>query len=81
MAEKRTGITCTSIQAVTGGARLWEEKHPEIAAELVKLAESHAQQDPIFQSTIAYTRLTAAEAIKQMNNPAASSGVSNLKEF
>lgn len=66
MAEKRTGITCTSIQAVTGGAKLWEEKHPEIAAELVKLAESHAQQDPTFQSTIAYTRLTAAEAIKQL---------------
>jgi Rhodopirellula transposase DDE domain len=63
MSEKRTGITCSSIQPLTGGAKLWEEKHPEVAAELVKLAESHAQQDPTFQSTIAYTRLTAAAAI------------------
>jgi hypothetical protein len=66
IAEKRTGITCSSIQPLTGGAKLWEEKHPEIAAELIKLAESHAQQDPTFQSTTAYTRLTAAEAIKQL---------------
>lgn len=66
MAEKRTGITCIGTQSLTGGAKLWEEKHPEIATALVKLAESHAQQDPTFQSTIAYTRLTSAEAIKQL---------------
>jgi hypothetical protein len=29
----------------TGNQR-WEEKHPEVAADLHRLAEEHAQQDP-----------------------------------
>ncbi|MBO1346219.1 MAG: hypothetical protein EBE86_001890 [Hormoscilla sp. GUM202] len=33
---------------------------------LGKLAEAHAQQDPTFNSTIGYTRLSAAEAIAQL---------------
>ncbi len=33
---------------------------------LKQLAESYAQQDPTFESTIAYTRLTSSEAIKQL---------------
>lgn len=66
LAEKRTGITCIGAQSLTVGAKSWEEKHPEIAIALVKLAESHSQQDPTFQSTIAYTRLTSGEAIKQL---------------
>ncbi len=44
----------------------WEERYPEAAAALQQLAEAHAQQDPSFLTTIAYTRLTAAEAIKQL---------------
>jgi hypothetical protein len=37
-----------------------------VAQALRELAESHAQQDPTFSSSIAYTRLTAAEALKQL---------------
>lgn len=66
LVEKRTGITCVGSQSMTGGAKMWEKKHPEIASFLRQLAESHAQQDPTFASTIAYTRLTAAEAIKRL---------------
>jgi hypothetical protein len=64
--EHRTGIVCLSAQSAFAGDKLWEEKHPQIAALLWDLAESHAQQDPTFRSTIAFTRLTAAEAIKQL---------------
>jgi hypothetical protein len=30
------------------------------------LAEAHAQQDPTFESTVAYTRLTAQQALEQL---------------
>jgi len=66
LAEKRTGITCIGAQSMTSGAKSWEEKHPEIAVALKQLAESNAQQDPTFESTIAYTRLTSSEALKQL---------------
>ena len=33
---------------------------------LWELAEAHAQQDPTFRTTVAFTRLTAAEALKQL---------------
>lgn len=66
LAEKRTGIICVGAQARFTGIKRWEEKYPEAAATLVKLADSHAQQDPTFQSSIAYTRLTAKEALKQL---------------
>lgn len=64
--ERRTGIVCLSAQSVVGGAPLWEAKHPEAAAILWTLAEAHAQQDPTFRTTVAFTRLTAAEALKQL---------------
>jgi hypothetical protein len=66
LAEKRTGITCVGSQSGFSGAKRWEEKQPEVADSLAKLAESHSQQDPTFATTIAYTRLTAAEALKQL---------------
>ena len=66
LAEKRTKITCVGSQTGFSGAKRWEEKQPLVADALVKLAESHSQQDPIFATTIAYTRLTAAEALKQL---------------
>jgi hypothetical protein len=49
-----------------GGNKSWEERYPEAAASLREIAEAHAQQEPSFLTTIAYTRLTAAEAIKQL---------------
>jgi hypothetical protein len=54
------------MQSVYGGDKLWEEKHPEVAQALWALAELHSQQDPIFRTLLSYTRLTAAEALKQL---------------
>lgn len=64
--ERRTGIVCVGAQAAFGGNRLWEEQHPEVAQALWGLAESHSQQDPTFRTPLAYTRLTAAEALAQL---------------
>ena len=66
LAEHRTGILCIGAQSANSGAKRWEEKYPEAAVALQQLAEAHAQQDPTFQTTIAYTRLTAQEAISQL---------------
>jgi len=63
--EKRTGIVCLGHHAFCG-AKLWEKKHPEVAQALWEVAESHAQQDPTFHTTLSFTRLTAEEAIKQL---------------
>jgi hypothetical protein len=66
--EQRTGIVCLGAQEACCGNKLWEEKHPEVAAALWALAEPQSQQDPTFRTTLAYTRLTAAEAIKQLRS-------------
>ena len=65
LAEKRSGITCVGAHK---GSKPWEEQQPEVAQALRQLAEAHAQQDPTFESTIAYTRLTAAQALAQMSS-------------
>jgi hypothetical protein len=59
-------MTCIGAQAAFGGRKRWEEDFPEAAATLQVIAEAHAQQDPSFLTTIAYTRLTATEAIRQL---------------
>ena len=64
--EKRTGIVCLSAQSAFAGKKLWEEKHPDVANALWDLARSHSQQDPTFRTTLSFTRLTAAEALKQL---------------
>lgn len=56
LGEKRTGILCLGARSAFSGNKRWEEKQPEAAEALRKLAESHAQQDPTFHSTMAYTR-------------------------
>ena len=66
LAEKRTGITCMGLQSAFSGAKRWEEKQPLVALSLLQLAESHAQQDPTFKTSLAYTRLTAASALKEL---------------
>ena len=62
LAERRTGILCLGAQAAFSGRKRWEDTHPEAAAALRRLAEAHAQQDPTFRTTLAYTRLTAKAA-------------------
>lgn len=66
LGEKRTGILCVSAKANFTGNKRWEEKHPQVATELCRLAEEHGQQDPSFRSTVVFTRLTAAEALRQL---------------
>ena len=64
--EQRTGITCLGAHEAFCGNLRWEERHPEAAKLLWELAQSQSQQDPSFRTTLSYTRLTAAEAIKQL---------------
>jgi hypothetical protein len=63
LAERRTGITCLGAQAAFSGRNPWEDTQPEAAEALWRLAEAHAQQDPTFRTTLAYTRLTAKAAL------------------
>jgi len=64
--EWRTGIVCLSQQSAFAGDKPWEMKHPEVAEALWTLAQAHSQQDPSFRTTQSFTRLTAAEALKQL---------------
>ncbi len=64
--EKRSGMVCLGHHEFCCGAKLREEKHPEVAQALWKLAASHSQQDPTFRTTLSFTRLTAKEALKQL---------------
>ena len=63
LAERRTGVTCLGAQAAFSGRKSWEETQPEAAEALWQLAEAHAQHDPTFRTTLAYTRLTAKAAL------------------
>jgi hypothetical protein len=63
LAERRTGIICLGAQSAFSGRPRWEAEHPEVAEALRRLAETHAQQDPTFRTTLAYTRLTAKAAL------------------
>ncbi len=66
--ERRSGIICVGLQSAHSGAKKWEELYPSAAQSLTEIAEAHAQQNPTFNSPIAYTRLTASEAISQLKN-------------
>ncbi len=66
--EERSGIICLGLQSAHSGAKKWEDLFPLAAQSLREIAEAHAQQNPTFNSPIAYTRLTAKEAIQQLRN-------------
>jgi hypothetical protein len=66
LAERRTGILCLGAQAACSGRKRWEDVHPRVAEALCQLAESHAQQDPTFRTSLAYTRLTAQAALEEL---------------
>ena len=66
LAERRTGILCLGAQSAFSGRHRWEDAHPEVAEALRQLAEAHAQQDPTFRTTLAYTRLTAKSALEAL---------------
>jgi hypothetical protein len=64
--EQRTGVICLGVQAAFCASRLWEDQHPDVAQALWALAEAPSKQDPTFHTALSYTRLTAAEALKQL---------------
>jgi Rhodopirellula transposase DDE domain len=66
LAEHRTGLLCLGAQSAFSDRKRWEEHEPEAAAALQRLAEAHAQQDPTFRTTLAYTRLTAKAALEAL---------------
>ncbi len=66
LGEKRTGIKCIGLQTSFCGNKTWEEKHPMIAVFLHKIANYESQQDSTFQSSIAFTRLTAKSALNAL---------------
>ena len=68
LGEKRTGVTCQGAQSALCGNKRWEARQPAAAQALEQLAEAHAQQEPSFTSSIAFTRLTAAEALRQLKD-------------
>jgi transposase len=56
--ELRTGIRCVDDYSSRGRHKM-EDQHPELAEEIRALVEPHSQADPKFQTTFAYTRITA----------------------
>src|SRR5215813_3607543 len=66
LAERRTGIRCLGAQSTCSGRKRWEDTPPHVAEDLCQLAESHAQQAPTFRTSLAYTRLTAQGALKEL---------------
>src|SRR5499427_7657165 len=66
LAERRTGLRCLGAQAAFSGRKRWEDTQPEAAAAQSRLAAAHAQQDPTFRTTLAYTRLTAQAALEAL---------------
>ena len=63
LAERRTGILCLGAQSAFSGRKRWEDTQPQVAEALCQLAEAHAQQDPTFRTSLAYTRLTVHAAL------------------
>jgi DDE family transposase len=63
LAERRTGIMCLGAQSAFSGRKRWEDTQPQVAEALCHLAEAHAQQDPTFRTSLAYTRLTVQAAL------------------
>ena len=61
-------------QSAFSGRKRWEDTHPEAAEALSRLAEAHAQQDPTFRTTLAYTRLTAKAALEALGRKAIARG-------
>ncbi len=57
--ERRSGIRCIDNVRVRG-RRKTEDQSPQIAAAIRQLVEPTSQTDPTFQTTLAFTRVTAA---------------------
>lgn len=63
--ELRTGIRC--LEAFSGrGRKKTAVESPRLAAEIRALVEPTAQADPKFQTTLAYTRITAGKVREEL---------------
>jgi hypothetical protein len=60
--EQRTGMRCIECFQ-TRGRKKTEVNTPELAREMERIVEPHAQADPKFQTALAFTRITA-EAVR-----------------
>jgi hypothetical protein len=60
--ELRTGVVIPDQPR--DAVRKTEEKNPQLAGDIRDLVEPHSQADPKFQTTFAYTRITA-KAVRQ----------------
>ena len=58
LAEQRTGIRCLDAFNLRGRKKT-EELCPQLEEHVHRLVEPQAQADPKFQTTLAYTRITA----------------------
>jgi hypothetical protein len=58
LCERRSGIRCLDAFSARGRHKS-EAKHPELAQQIHALVEPKSQADPKFQTTLAYTRMTA----------------------
>jgi len=71
--ELRTGIRCLDAVELRGRKKT-EELHPELEEHIHRLVDPQAQADPKFQTTLAYTRITAQavhdalQAIPELKN-------------
>lgn len=76
LGELRTGIRCIDNFSARG-RRKTEVRQPELVAEIRELVEPHAQADPKFQTTFAYTRITAKAVHEQLVANAAANAKSS----
>lgn len=65
LGEKRTGIRCLDNYSQRGRKRT-EDINPKFEQAIIAIAEPQSQADPKFQTTLAYTRITAAAVRKAL---------------
>jgi hypothetical protein len=63
MRELATGIKCMDNYSLRGNKKT-EEKIPQLAVDIRAIVDPKSQADPHFQTTFAYTRITA-KAVRQ----------------
>lgn len=71
--ERRTGIRCLDAFSARGRQQS-ESKQPELVQDIHALVEPKSQADPKFQTTLAYTRMTAKAVHEHLVAKAAGTG-------
>jgi len=64
--ELRTGIRCVD-NAGARGRKKTEEAYPQLEQRIRQIVEPHSQADPKFQTTLVYTRITAARVRAELH--------------